>query len=103
MRFARALLLLGAVGCAGDVKADFEAICHATERSGAAGETDAAAKAVKTAQWLSGQLKTEQAKKFMARLAVLDAAKKGEALSAEAKRHGVSPCPIVAESWPPKP
>ena len=101
MRFgeAAALALLLAA-CDGDVKGDFDNICNAAERSGAMSEADTTARAVKIAQWLQPQVKTEKARKFMAELAMLDPKKKGQALRGEAKKHGVSPCPIADVTWP---
>ena len=96
MRFASVLLL-----CAcSSPRADFEAFCHAHERAGIV-ETDAAGdKAVKIARFLGDNLKTPEAKGFLAKLPTLDPKDKAKALTAEAAKYGVSPCPLADATWP---
>ena len=100
MRSARACAVaLLLCSCRGGVKADFDDICNAEERAGAAGEKDPAQKAVKIAMWLQGRLRTSEAKEFLSAMAPTDPAMKGELLRKEAMKHGVSPCPIADSTW----
>ena len=100
MRSARACAVaLLLCSCRGGVKADFDDICNAEERAGAAGEQDPAQKAVKIAMWLQGRLRTSEAKEFLSAMAPTDPAMKGELLRKEAMKHGVSPCPIADSTW----
>jgi hypothetical protein len=100
MRFAEGLAAVLLTSACASERRDFENLCHAHERAGLQAGDDAAARAVKISRWLAETLKTEAAKQALARLATLDPSVKARALSEVAARHGVSPCPIAAVTWP---
>jgi hypothetical protein len=99
MRFAEGAVVLLAVAACTGVKDDFDDICHAEERVELTGVSNPAEKAMKLSFWLQRRLRTSTAKDFLAKLATMDPADKGNALRAEAAKHGVSPCPIADSTW----
>ena len=93
-----ALALVFAAGC-GRAAADFEDICHASERAGVAGVTDPAERAMRTAQWIDTRLRTREARRSLAALAAIRCEDKGPLLLQAAKEAGYTgPCPMVEES-----
>lgn len=90
-----ALLLLGGLGC-GDAAKDFENICHAEERSGAASITDPARKAMTVAQWLNDHVTSGDAKAFMSAIASASSESRGELLRQAAREAGYTgDCPMA--------
>ncbi len=77
--------------------ADIEQICDAEERSGAL-DQDPSVRSVQVAAWLADHLVTDQSRQLLGRLATLSPADKATALAAEAKKLGISPCPM-AQVW----
>jgi hypothetical protein len=85
-----------------DVRADFDDICNAKERSGASAEPDDSQRAMVMAKWLTGKLRTNEAKDLMASLATEDPAARPGRLRDAAKRAGVEPCPFADEESTPR-
>lgn len=85
-----------------DVRADFDDICNAKERSGANAEPDESQRAMVMAKWLTGKLRTAEAKDLMASLATEDPAARPGRLRDAAKRAGVEPCPFADEDATPR-
>ncbi len=83
-----------------DLRSDFEAICHMSERSGASGERDVCTRSSMNGKWLRSQLKTKAAARFLMQTFKLsDDEAQRKAIVEEAARHGVSPCPVVPDDW----
>lgn len=79
-----------------DVKADYELVCNAVERSGADKTPDPSQKAQKIALYLAQHLKTQEVKLFMASLAARPPQDKGPALKKAAADAGYTgPCPFA--------
>lgn len=76
---------------------DIERICHVVERSGAA-SMELADRTYVTATWLSQNLETQEARRFLAELGPIAGAEKGNVLDTEAARTGVKTCPL-ADDW----
>lgn len=99
-RIGRAVAVAGAavvMGC-NPVKADFDNLCHAQERSGSTGTTpEDYANAMR---WADRALKTQEVRGLVGRLENMSAYEKGTLLRAEAAKAEVSPCPL-AEAWAP--
>ncbi len=100
----RLLLLLGALALPAvaladnkaDVKADYELVCNAVERSGADSEKDPSQKATKIAMFLLKNIKTQEVKAFMASLGARLPADKGPALKKAAADAGYTgKCPFA--------
>lgn len=80
-------------------RADVENICEAEGRSGAlAPDQDPNRRSIVVAQWLGSAVKTDEGRSFLASLAKLAPAQKGDALRREATRVGLTRC-AVAETW----
>ncbi len=75
---------------------DIENLCNVVERSGST-DLEPNDRIYKTATWLAGNLKTEDARKFLAKIQPLDREAKATALETEAKRVGLTGCPLAAE------
>jgi hypothetical protein len=79
-----------------DVKADYDLVCNAVERSGAESEKDPSQKAMKIATFLLKNLKTQEVKKFMATLGAMPPEAKGPALKKAAADAGYTgKCPFA--------
>lgn len=75
---------------------DFENICHAEARSGAASIADPAQRAQHVAQWLEANLRSSDAKEAMAALAHASPDARGELLRAAAREVGYTgDCPMA--------
>ena len=105
MRWIRLVFILALAACqkgrepASDAyAADIDAICHQEERSGALDKPPDQRDPLTTAYWLERNLKTTDGRKFAASIFPLKPADKGARLAAEAKRVGLTKCPI-AEAW----
>jgi hypothetical protein len=85
-----------------DLRADFDDICNAKERSGANAEPDESQRAMAMAKWLTGKLRTNEARELMASLATEDPAARPGRLRDAAKRAGVEPCPFADEESTPR-
>ena len=85
-----------------DVRADFDDICNAKERSGASAEPDESQRATVMAKWLTGKLRTAEARDLMGSLASEDPASRPGRLRDAAKRAGVEPCPFADEDATPR-
>ena len=88
---------LGALAC-NPMKADFDNLCHAQERSGSTGTT--AEDYANAMRWADRAIKTQEVRGVAARLATMSPYDKAKFLRAEAAKSGVSPCPL-ADSWSP--
>jgi hypothetical protein len=103
---AAALLVMLASGCQkgkasvpAAYRTDIENACNAEERSGAlAPGQDPNQRSLLVATWMARSIKTDEARRFLASLANMPPAKKGDALRAEATRAGLPACP-TAETW----
>lgn len=90
-----ALLLLGGLGC-GNAAKDFENICHAEERSGAASIADPAQRAMHVAGWLTDNVQSSDAKAFMSAIASASPESRGELLRQAASEAGYTgDCPMA--------
>ncbi len=78
-------------------KADIEALCDVVNRSGTA-DVDPGDRTMKIATWLGTQLKTQDARRFLSKIRPIKGPAKGEAIEAEAKRLGITTCPL-ADEW----
>ncbi|MBP6632348.1 MAG: hypothetical protein KBG28_02840 [Kofleriaceae bacterium] len=83
----------GGDGYAGDV----DRICNVLEYSGALTNPEVSP-IFATAQWLGQALQTEQGRQFLARVQPLTGAAKADALDDEARRVGLTSCPL-ADAW----
>lgn len=81
------------------VKADFDNLCHAQERSGSMGTTSE--DYANALRWADRAMRTQEARGTVGRLATMSPYDKGVFLRAEAAKAGVSPCPL-ADSWSPR-
>ncbi|MCU0676304.1 MAG: hypothetical protein MUE69_26375 [Myxococcota bacterium] len=87
--------LLALVACA-NAGEDFENICHAEARSGAASIADPAQRAQHIAQWLEANVSSSDAKEAMAALAHASPESRGELLRAAARELGYTgDCPMA--------
>ena len=95
MRWTLLLLLALAAGC-GAAAEDFENICNAVERSGAADMEDGGEKQARIAEWISRTIKTGEARRAFQSLATASPAARGDLLRLHARRAGYTgPCPIA--------
>jgi len=83
-----------------DYAKDIENLCDSLKRSGADKE-DAEARQLLIANWLAANLKTEDSRKFLVHIQPMVGDAKAQALEDEAKRLGLTGCPLAAE-WRPK-
>jgi predicted YcjX-like family ATPase len=106
MRAMALMLLLGTApqakslkeGSRAEVRADFEMICNAVQRSGAAGEKDMSQKAQKIADYLLSHIATKQAMSFMQSMGGMLPEEKAPALKKKARESGYSgACPFADE------
>ncbi|MBS1121513.1 MAG: mucin-associated surface protein [Deltaproteobacteria bacterium] len=109
------LALCGAVGCQkgdgagaptrtdGPYAGDIEKLCNVVVRSGGDKEVGADRNFL-IATWLGANLETPESRKFLARIQPLVGEQKATAIEAEAKRVGLTGCPL-ADEWrkPPLP
>ena len=95
MRTLLTSLFVLSLGC-GSAAKDFENICHAEERSGAAALTDPAERAMRTAQWIEQNVSSSDAKAAMEALAHASLDVRGELLREAARESGYTgDCPIA--------
>jgi hypothetical protein len=80
-----------------DYATDVEHLCNALKYSGA-DQQPAGAHQMMVAQWLGPNLKTQEIHTFLARFQSLDPAAKKQALLDEARKVGLSGCPL-ADEW----
>lgn len=80
-----------------DYHADIAKICDVEKLSGADAE-ETTARSIIAAEWLGRNIKTQEARDFLAKVAQLGAADKAKALRAEAARAGLDACP-TASAW----
>ena len=93
MRWAALAIVALTAGC-GSAAQDFENICNAEERSGAANIEDAAEKQATIARWLTKNIRTRQARDVFE--SITTASSQSKLLVDEARRAGYSgPCPIA--------
>jgi hypothetical protein len=86
-------------GSRAEVRADFELICNAIERSGAAAETDPSVKATQIANYLLSHISTRQAMSFMQGMAGMPPEEKSPALKKKARESGYTgACPLADEN-----
>ena len=106
MRPIALILLLGVVaqakapkeGTKAEVRADFDMICNAVQRSGAAGEKDMSQKAQKIADYLLSHISTKQAMSFMQSMGGMLPEEKAPALKKKARDSGYTgACPFADE------
>lgn len=76
--------------------ADVEALCDVIARSNST-ELDPNDRMFQIATWLGANLKSSDARKFLAKIQPLDGEAKATALEAEAKRVGLAGCALAAE------
>ena len=76
--------------------ADIEALCDVIARSNST-ELDPNDRMFQIATWLGANLKSSDARKFLAKIQPLDGEAKATALEAEAKRVGLAGCALAAE------
>jgi len=79
-----------------DYKADIENLCDVMKRSGA-DQLEPGARNPTIAMWLGPNIKTTAAHQFLVQIQPLQGADKANALEAEAKRVGISECPLAAD------
>jgi predicted YcjX-like family ATPase len=85
-------------GSRAEVRADFEMICNAVQRSGAAGEKDVSQKATKIADYLLSHIATKQAMSFMQSMGGMLPEEKAPALKQKARESGYAgACPFADE------
>lgn len=89
------LPLLVLLACANPAE-DFENICHAEARSGAASIADPAQRASHIAQWVDANVRSSEAKEAMAAIAGATFESRGELLRAAAREVGYTgDCPMA--------
>ncbi len=81
---------------ADDYKGDIDNLCNVLKRSGADQLTAGEQQPV-IAMWLGPNIKTKPGHDFLVTIAPLQGTAKADALDAEAKRVGISACPLAAE------
>src|SRR5215471_16348671 len=106
MRVFALIMLLGMAaqakplkeGSKAEVRADFDLICNAVQRSGAAGEKDPSRKAQKIADYLLSHIVTKQAMSFMQSMGGMLPDEKAPALKRKARESGYTgACPFADE------
>ncbi len=80
-----------------DYARDLDNICHSEERSGALARAEDE-RAMTVAQWLGGQIRTDEGRAFLGRFAQTNRNGKSQLLAEEAARLGLPGCPL-AERW----
>jgi hypothetical protein len=75
---------------------DIDNLCNVVERSGST-DLHPNDRIFKTATWLAANFKTDDARKFLAKIQPLDREAKATALETEAKRVGLAGCPLAGE------
>jgi hypothetical protein len=84
-------------------KADLEAWCNAPSRApGAATAADPSARARIIAEWISGQLQTDEAKELARRMGTLDVASRPIEFRKEVEGQGIKTCPFADEIAKPR-
>src|SRR6185436_14902786 len=79
-----------------EVRADFEMICNAVQRSGAADESEPGQKATKIANYLLSHIATKQAMSFMQSMGGMLPEEKAPALKKKARESGYAgACPFA--------
>ena len=97
MRRAGLLLFaLPLVGC-GSYRKDVETICFAPERVAREADADPSRRATLIAEYLSQNLQTSEGRKLMGAMAAVEPAMQPELLQHEARRAGLSSCPLAEE------
>ncbi|MBT8495801.1 MAG: hypothetical protein KJO07_22350 [Deltaproteobacteria bacterium] len=86
-----------AKAAAADYAGDIERICNAEQLSGA-DQLDEGARSMHVAQWLGGNIKTEDGRQFLASLARAKAGAKVELLNSQAAKLGLDGC-ALAKAW----
>jgi hypothetical protein len=87
----------GPVGpIADDYKTDIENLCDVEKRSGA-DQLEPAQRNPTIAMWLGPNIKTTAGHQFLVQIQPLQGAEKAQALEVEAKRVGISECPLATE------
>lgn len=81
---------------ADDYKADIENLCDVMKRSGA-DQLEAGQRNPTIAMWLGPNIKTAAGHQFLVQIQPLQGADKANALETEAKRVGISECPLATE------
>jgi hypothetical protein len=81
---------------AADYKADIENLCDVEKRSGA-DQLEPAQRNPTIAMWLGPNIKTTAGHQFLVQIQPLQGADKAQALDTEAKRVGISECPLATE------
>ncbi|MEO6774406.1 MAG: hypothetical protein ABI467_15525, partial [Kofleriaceae bacterium] len=79
-----------------DYKADIENLCDVMTRSGA-DQLEPGQRNPTIAMWLGPNIKTAAGHQFLVQIQPLQGVDKALALEAEAKRVGISQCPLAAE------
>jgi hypothetical protein len=99
------IVLFVALGACGDTApavvseytTDIDKLCDVVKRSGANQERGTNDRMYLIATWLGSNLKTPEARKFLADIQPLVGEAKANALDAEAKRAGLAGCALSAE------
>lgn len=86
----------------GPYAADVEKICNVVARSGG-DKQEGADRNYLIATWLGANLTTPESRKFLAKIQPLVGEQKATAIEAEAKRVGLTECPLAAEWRAPSP
>jgi hypothetical protein len=81
---------------AADYRADIENLCDVLKRSGA-DQLEPAQRNPTIAMWLGPNIKTAAGHQFLVQIQPLQGADKAQALELEAKRVGISECPLATE------
>jgi hypothetical protein len=81
---------------ADDYKTDIENLCDVEKRSGA-DQLEPAQRNPTIAMWLGPNIKTTAGHQFLVQIQPLQGADKAQALEVEAKRVGISDCPLATE------
>ena len=76
---------------------DLDRICHSSERSGAL-EQPEGQRAVTVAYWLGNNIESDEGRAFLARFTKSSTEEKIALLRREAKRVGLSSCPLL-QTW----
>ncbi len=89
-------LVVGVVASGCSAKKDFENLCNAEQRSGAAGIADPSEKALKISLWLNDNVTGSEAVGVMQALASVSGDDRGNVLRQAAKDGGYDgPCPMA--------
>lgn len=77
-------------------RSDIDNVCNAMVRSGA-DRLEPSGRAVTIAMWIAPQLKTQEARDYLVRIQPLVGGAKVAALETEARRVGLTECPLANE------